>query len=70
MFSLLDIVGTLLCGAQHINGLSPTSQFSPSGGVMDAPNSPGAPDELSLMNRLYWQRGSELERKEKERQLN
>jgi hypothetical protein len=53
MFSLLDIVGTLLCGAQHINGLSPTSQFSPSGGVMDAPNSPGAPDELSLINRLY-----------------
>jgi hypothetical protein len=26
-FSLLDTVGTLLCGAQHINGLSPTSLF-------------------------------------------
>ena len=33
----LDAVGTLLCAAQHMNGLSPTSQFSPSGGVANGP---------------------------------
>src|ERR1700757_3736835 len=36
-FSLLDTVGSLLCAAQHKNGLSPTSQFSPSGGVANGP---------------------------------
>jgi hypothetical protein len=35
--SVNDAVGTLLCADQHINGSSPTSQFSPCGGVANGP---------------------------------
>jgi hypothetical protein len=33
----LDAVGTLLCAVQHINGLSPTSQFFPPGRMAIGP---------------------------------